>query len=512
MRYRTVAAAASIVGVLVLSACGGADAPGSSANGRKHSAAEENSAAFGDANLVLTGDTQVAKAGPGFPASYLAPYTDGSSKIEDARKATGVKYFNLDFVIANTNGSCDAKVQGSNSLEDSGWVSTINAVRSAGGDVAVSFGGEAGTELARACHSPDSLKEQYKKVIDTFNLTRVDFDIEGDATLNDDAATSRRNGVLTELQEEYRKEGKNLDVNFTLSVSPQGLGDKQLALLRDAKGKGLSVNMVNAMTMDYYNGVKNMGDTAIKAASAVHGQLKSIWTDKTDQEVWHMEGNTPMIGLNDSAPEKFSLDDARTLLEFARSKKIQQVAFWSLERDRQCASGADSAANNCSGENQSPWEFTRTLNAVTDDSEPPQNSGTPTPTPSAPATTPPAAPAPSKPTTAPGSPSASDPSGPFHITGQLYCESGRPIVGVWVQTAKSGDSRFAAWRGIGDGATADWWTDLPSNEPYSLHVGCGGTPGQWATENKTQGYSGHHNSFNCMDVAGDRKYGICTHR
>jgi hypothetical protein len=101
---------------------------------------------------------------------------------------------------------------------------------------------------------------------------------------------------------------------------------------------------------------------------------------------------------------------------------------------------------------------------------------------------------------------------PFHITGQLLCESGHAVVGVWVQTAKAGDSRYASWKGLGDGSTADWWTDLPRNESYSLHVGCGGTPSSWRTSNTTHVYSGGHNSFNCDDISGDSGYEKCAHR
>jgi hypothetical protein len=111
-----------------------------------------------------------------------------------------------------------------------------------------------------------------------------------------------------------------------------------------------------------------------------------------------------------------------------------------------------------------------------------------------------------------GSSATSTTSGPFEITGQLFCESGHAVVGVWVQAAHAADSRYAAWKGVGDGSTADWWTDLPKNESYSLHVGCGGTPSSWGTSNTTAVYSGGHNSFNCDDIAGDPRYGECTHR
>jgi hypothetical protein len=103
-------------------------------------------------------------------------------------------------------------------------------------------------------------------------------------------------------------------------------------------------------------------------------------------------------------------------------------------------------------------------------------------------------------------------SGPLEITGQLLCESGHAVVGVWVQTDSAATSQYAAWKGIGDGSTADWWASLPKDMPYHLAVGCGGTPSSWGTSNRTQTFSGGHNSFNCDDISGSAGYETCTHR
>ena len=58
----------------------------------------------------------------------------------------------------------------------------------------MSFGGAAGTEVAAKCSSAASLKAAYKTVIDRYNLTRVDFDIEGAAreTMPQTCAEARR--------------------------------------------------------------------------------------------------------------------------------------------------------------------------------------------------------------------------------------------------------------------------------------------------------------------------------
>ncbi|AYN43231.1 hypothetical protein D9753_34985 [Streptomyces dangxiongensis] len=73
-----------------------------------------------------------------------------------------------------------------------------------------------------------------------------------------------------------------------------------MALLRDAQSTGLRVSLVNIMTMDYGSAVDDMGQAAIDAATGLHDQLGQIWTSKSPEELWAMEGNTPMIGVNDT--------------------------------------------------------------------------------------------------------------------------------------------------------------------------------------------------------------------
>ncbi|MCZ4610303.1 chitinase [Streptomyces sp. Lzd4kr] len=467
-----------------------------------------------DDTLVNVGEFSKAAEGSGFPAHYLAPYLEvykSPSAMAAMRKAVGVKYFNLAFVI--DGGHCNAKFNGDTSISDGEWMSAISANRSAGGDVIASFGGSAGTELGLACKSVGELKSQYKSVIDTLHLSRIDLDIEG-ATIGNTGANDRRNKALAQLQKEYQSKGKKLDVSYTLPVSPSGLNGDGLKLLQNAKSNGLDVNLVNIMTMDYGQGKPmdmDMGTAAIKAATALHGQLHGIWGGKSDAELWSMEGNTPMIGINDDRSEVFSLSNARTLTEFARSKGIRQLSYWSAGRDQECKGGMKDSSD-CSGVKQSMWQFAGIANGVTKASAPasPAPSKSPTSGPTHESKPPSSSPS-SRPTSHQSAPATHMPTS-FHTTGQVHCESGRSVVGIWVETQKSGDSRFAAWKALGDGSTADWWTDLPSDERYSLHVGCGGTPEKWAGENRTGIYSGPHNSFDCYDMTGDPRRGTCTHR
>src|SRR5258708_1577539 len=57
--------------------------------------------------------------------------------------------------------------------------SQISALQQAGGDVIISFGGASGGELAQTCTDVSSLEAAYANVVNTYHVTRLDFDIEG---------------------------------------------------------------------------------------------------------------------------------------------------------------------------------------------------------------------------------------------------------------------------------------------------------------------------------------------
>lgn len=329
------------------------------------------------AAMLVAGAGQASAAanpGPGFPAQYAAPYLEtwnSPNTLADARNGAGLKYATLAFVISD--GSCNATFNGNTPITDAGWTSAINAHRAAGGDVIASFGGAAGTELGQACTTVPTLQAQYKRVVDALNLTRIDLDIEGSA-LNDTAANDRRNQALAALQQQQAAAGKRLDVNYTLPVSPSGLESNSISLLNNAKSRGLTVNAVNIMTMDY-GPAMDMGQAAISAANGLYNQLAQIWTGKTSAQLWAMEGNTPMIGVNDSTVEVFTTANAQTLESFAASKGIQLLAFWALGRDKACAT-TGTLSDSCSGTPQSAYQFAKTFNAITGGSTTPPSGRT----------------------------------------------------------------------------------------------------------------------------------------
>lgn len=294
-------------------------------------------------------------------AAGFAPYVDLTLTPEFDLAATsgasGVKDYNLAFIT--DGGGCTPKWGAVTDLSDATMAKRIAAVRAEGGDVRASFGGAINAELATTCSSVGALADAYGKVIDTYKLTKVDFDIEG-ATLGNTAANTLRAKAIAELQ--AKRPG--LNVSFTLPVMPEGLTQDGVNILTNAKANGARVDTVNIMTMDYgtqYTG--DMGTYAEQAATATQAQVKSA-LGLSDTAAWHALAVTPMLGVNDVAPETFTVGDATQLVAFAKSKGIAWISMWSVNRDKACPGGPKSVPdNNCSSIDQGDFAFSKAFGA-----------------------------------------------------------------------------------------------------------------------------------------------------
>jgi hypothetical protein len=297
----------------------------------------------------------------GFPAHLFAPYLDmlqyPTPSLSGLATATGQKYFSMAFIVADSG--CQANWGGYYTMAQNFEVSDVAALRAQGGDVIVSFGGATGTELALACSTVSTLQAQYQAVIDKYNLTRVDFDVEGSA-LGNTTSIDRRNKAIVALQAAAAGAGKSLVVQYTLPVLPTGLTSQGLNLLKNALTNGVNIGIVNVMTMDYgsFYDPNQMGTHAVDAMNATIAQVAALYgATKTDAQVRAMIGVTPEIGLNDVIPEVFTLGDASTVYSAAQSAGIGMLTFWSAGRDQECP-GAPVVTGTCSGIIQSPWAFT----------------------------------------------------------------------------------------------------------------------------------------------------------
>jgi len=267
------------------------------------------------------------------------------------------------FVVARS--TCEAAWGGIIPLSENFALADVASLRSFGGDIIVSFGGANGIELAQSCATVQALAAQYQAAIDRYNLTRVDFDIEG-AAIGDAASIDLRNKAIAHLQQTATSKGQPLIVQYTLPVLPTGLTADGVNVLRNALQNGVDIGVVNVMAMDYGGpAVANpneMGQNAIAALNATFNQLQALYGQtKTPAELHAMQGVTPMIGLNDVQPEVFTLADAQTVLQAAENNRIGLISMWSLGRDQTCP-GTPQVSSTCSGILQGQYQFSTTFN------------------------------------------------------------------------------------------------------------------------------------------------------
>lgn len=318
-------------------------------------------------------------AATAWPAQVYAPYVDmglyPTYDLVSAARAQSVKYFTLAFIVADADKQPSWGGYREYAVNDGEFDTQVRAqiagVRALGGDVMVSFGGAANQELAEVITDMVALKDAYRKVVDAYGLTRVDFDIEGAAVANR-ASVDRRSQALAALQSDLAAAGRPLEIWYTLPVLPSGLTADGLYILQSAKKYGLNIGGVNIMTMDYGDGAApnpqgRMGDYAIQAATSLFNQLKGLFgTAKTDAQLWKLVGVTPMIGLNDVTTEVFDQSAARQLLAFARQMGISRISIWSLNRDQANRSGRINYVENTSSSiPQSTYEFSTIFGAFT---------------------------------------------------------------------------------------------------------------------------------------------------
>ena len=243
-------------------------------------------------------------------------------------------------------------------------------VRTQGGAVNVSFGGQANSEMAVGCTNPTQLVNAYLAPIQRYHATTIDFDIEG-ATLADTAADARRAAAVATIQRQLAAKHTPLRVWVTLPVSNAGLTAQGTAAVRAMLSAHVKLAGVNAMAMDFGPGegaAQNMIGTVESSLTATRNQVQSLWrasgTSLGAAAAWGHVGATVMIGDNDVAGQRFTTTDARNLSKFVKSHGIPRVSAWSLNRDSQCGGAfaqTGVVSNTCSGVVQTPLAVHRHL-------------------------------------------------------------------------------------------------------------------------------------------------------
>ncbi|MFG2841944.1 glycosyl hydrolase family 18 protein [Kitasatospora sp. NPDC048296] len=316
------------------------------------------------AGLVAAG-TGTAQAATPLPSRVFAPYFESWTGQSPATLAaqSGAKYLTMAFLQAATKGSCTPYWNGDTSkpVSSSTFGADIATVRANGGDVIPSFGGytadNTGTELADSCTDVNQIAAAYENLITTYDISRIDLDIE-DNSLTNTAGIDRRNKAIKTVQDWAAANGRNAQFSYTLPTTTSGLADNGLAVLRNAVSNNARIDVVNMMTFDYYDGATHdMAADTQTSAQGLYNQLAKLYPSKTPAQLWGSIGITEMVGIDDyGAAETFTVANATTVYNWAVSKGINTLSFWALQRDNGGCVGKG-GDDSCSGIAQNTWDF-----------------------------------------------------------------------------------------------------------------------------------------------------------
>ncbi|MFD4789904.1 carbohydrate binding domain-containing protein [Streptomyces sp. NPDC058459] len=261
--------------------------------------------------------------------------------------ATGVKWFTMAFVL--DSGGCNPSWDGSRPLTGGADQSAINQIRSAGGDIVPSFGGWQGSKLGANCSSAGALAGALQKVIDAYSLKSIDMDIENTDEFENEAVQAK---ILTALKTvKANNPGLKTIVTFgTTTTGPTYYGNR---LIEQAKSIGADIDVFTIMPFDFGGGADMYGNT-VNAAEGLKTKLKSTfgWDDATAYS--HL-GISGMNGLSDQQ-ENTTPETWTKIRDWSNAHHIARLAYWAVNRDRPCAGGG--VVSNCSGIDQSTWQFT----------------------------------------------------------------------------------------------------------------------------------------------------------
>lgn len=270
--------------------------------------------------------------------------------------ATGVRRFTLAFI--QSDGRCNPAWQGQDPLTGGAEQATIGAIRAAGGDVAVAFGGMGGTKFGITCGTPKALAAAYQKVIDALGLRAVDVDVE-DTEISDAAVRQRVISALGIV----RRHDPSLIISVTIGTDPTGPDDAGRDLITRAGAGRLRVDAWTIMPFDFGAdvpgtsagaGASGMGRVSVQAAEGLKHDLMSAYHEPA-AAAYRTMGISSMNGRTDTG-EVVRLADFQVMLNYAREHHLARFAFWSVNRDRPCGHGG--SADSCSGIRQAPYAFT----------------------------------------------------------------------------------------------------------------------------------------------------------
>ena len=310
-------------------------------------------------NMLASKNNKTTRSG--WPTRLAAPYIDMSSWVDTANAYsisgapnlgklyddTGFKYFNLGFIQPDSvtpldssgnirwgwGGYYSLSKNGTDTAQYNGIVSSLSALRKKGGDYCISIGGQAGDAPWVVSKDASKLEEFYKDVIKTYNLKRMDLDIEESNQDQDQNMTNAK--AIKAVQDDT-----NIEITLTIPIMPSGWEQKQINIITAYLDAGVDITLINSMTMCYGTGVnanEDYGTASVRAITNSIKQLKEIYSNRgqelTDTQAYLKTGATVSIGYESKLYPVFTTSMAKTVVNDAKEHSYGLVSMWSMGRD-----------------------------------------------------------------------------------------------------------------------------------------------------------------------------------
>ncbi|MFF3377514.1 carbohydrate binding domain-containing protein [Streptomyces sp. NPDC002680] len=295
--------------------------------------------------------TTDAGSGGGTGFKQAAPYLylgwGDPPSATSVMSATGVKWFTMAFILSS--GGCNPAWDGTRALTGGNDQTVINSIRAADGDIVPSIGGWSGNKLGPNCSTPEALAGAYQKVIDAYGLKAIDVDIENSDEFENEVVQDRILGALKIVK--ANNPGLRTILTFgTSTTGPTYWGNR---LIERASALGANIDVFTIMPFDFGGGA-DMYASTVNATEGLKTKLRSTfgWDDAT---AYAHIGISGMNGLSDQQ-ELTSPTTWTQIRDWSNSHHIARLAYWSVNRDRPCPGGG--VVSNCSGINQTTWQFT----------------------------------------------------------------------------------------------------------------------------------------------------------
>jgi hypothetical protein len=302
--------------------------------------------AAGDNNQRWTAGGSTTPPGK-MAAPYLYEGWGNPPSPTTVMSATGIRQFTMAFMLSG--GGCSPAWDGNRGLTGGADQAAINAIRGAGGDIEISFGGWQGNKLGPNCADSNALAGAYQTVINAYGLKYLDVDIENTDEFENATVQDRILGALKIVKQ--NNPGLTTIVTFgTSTTGPTYWGTR---LVQQAAALGANIDVFTIMPFDFGGGADMYGNT-VNAANGLNSLLMNTFGWSSGTAYAHL-GISGMNGLSDQQ-ELTSTDTWTSIRNWANSNHIARLAFWSVNRDRGCPGGG--VVSNCSGIAQSDWAFT----------------------------------------------------------------------------------------------------------------------------------------------------------